>query len=326
MSRPLRLEFPGALWHITQRGNERKDIFRCDADRTLFLDLLVRSIEIYRWILHAFVLMTNHYHLIIETPLPTLSRGMHDLDGDYAQKFNGRHDRVGHLFQGRFKGSLVERETHLLALCRYVVLNPVRAGMVETPAAWPWSSYRATALLEPPPPWLEVDWTLRQFGSDRRSAAQRYREFVAAGIGMTRSPWEDLKSDLYLGSDAFGERLRDLIGAREFPPEIPRSQRLIRPPALEAIVDLVSGEFSIGPAQLRKGRRSEARLVFAWLARRARASSLGEIGEVLSLSAPGVSHLLRAAEGRIQRDAKLAELVERLHGQLTSNNSEKGKA
>lgn len=326
MSRPLRLEFPGALWHITQRGNERKDIYRCEADRTLFLDLLVRSIEIYRWIVHAFVLMTNHYHLIIETPLPTLSRGMHDLDGDYAQQFNQRHDRVGHLFQGRFKGSLVEKETYLLELCRYVVLNPVRAGTVEAPAAWPWSSYRATALLEPPPPWLEVDWTLRQFGPDRRAAAQRYREFVAAGIGMTRSPWEDLKSDLYLGSDAFGEGLRDVIGAREFPPEIPRAQRLPRVPALETIVELVAREFHTAPEALRGGRRSDARLMFAWLARRARASSLREIGEVLSLSAPGVSHLVRVAEERFRRDAKLGERAKRLEGRLTSNNSEKGKA
>jgi REP element-mobilizing transposase RayT len=326
LSRPLRLEFPGALWHITQRGNERKDIFRCEADRTLFIELLVRSIETYRWIVHSFVLMTNHYHLIVETPIPTLSRGMHDLDGDYAQKFNQRHGRVGHLFQGRFKGSLVEKETYLLELCRYVVLNPVRAGMVETPAAWRWSSYRATALLEPPPPWLEVDWTLRQFGPDRRSAARRYREFVAAGVGMTRSPWEDLKSDLYLGSDAFGAQLRDVIGARNFAAEIPRAQRLARIPDLDAIVELVLGAFSIGAAQLRNGRRSEARLAFAWLARRTRGSSLGEIGVVLSLSTPGVSHLLRAAEERVRRDATFGELAEQLRRRLTSNNSEKRKA
>lgn len=270
--------------------------------------------------------MTNHYHLIIETPLTTLSRGMHDLDGDYAQEFNRRHARVGHLFQGRFKSILVEKETYLLELCRYVVLNPVRARMVETPAAWPWSSYRATALLEPPPPWLEVDWTLCRFGRDRRSAAQRYREFVAAGIGTTRSPWEDLKSDLYLGSEAFGERLRGLAARRELPTEFPRAHRLVGMPSLDAIVALVSSDLGIGPEQLRKGRRSEARLLLAWLARRMRASSLGEIGAVLSLSSPGVSHLLRDAEERIRRDTRFRGAAERLRRRLTSDNSEKGKA
>jgi hypothetical protein len=251
---------------------------------------------------------------------------MHDLDGDYAQQFNRRHGRVGHLFQGRFKSHLVEKETYLLRLCRYMVLNPVRAGMVQTAAGWKWSSYRSTALLEPPPPWLEIDWTLRHFGTDRRAAAKRYRDFVAEGAGLAPSPWEDLKSDLYLGSESFGERLRALIESRDIPPEIPRSQRHAGAPSQEIILDLVLSEFGIGREELRKGRRTDGRLIFAWLARRMRASSLREIGEVLSLSTPGVSHLLRASEQRIHSDKRFRALIEGLQKRVNANKTEKRKA
>ena len=133
MARPLRLEYPGAVWHITARGNERKNIFRSDADRRLLLELLGDAVRRYGWIVHTYVLMSNHYHFLIETPRPTLSRGMQWLNGKYAQRFNKRHDRVGHLFQGRFKGFLIENSEYLNEVLRYVVLNPVRAGLVARP-------------------------------------------------------------------------------------------------------------------------------------------------------------------------------------------------
>jgi putative transposase len=318
LARPLRLEYPGAIWHVTQRGNERKDIYRSDLDRRRFLELLVRSIEIYQWIVHAFVLMTNHYHLLIETPIPNLSRGMRDLDGDYAEEFNRRHRRSGHLFQGRFKGFIVEKETYLLRLCRYVVLNPVRARMVESVADWPWSSYRATALLEPPTPWLEVDWTLRHFGLDRREAARRYRQYVAEGVGLERSPWEDLKSDLYLGSEAFGEQLKSLLGERELSTEFPRPHRQAVLPDLDSIRNLVVTTLGVRPETLRQRGRSDARLAFAWLARRAAASSCRQIQEQLALSAPGVSHLLRLTEERLRTDKQFARLVDDIKRALKS--------
>ncbi|MCA1734260.1 MAG: transposase, partial [Acidobacteria bacterium] len=142
MARPLRLEHEGALWHITSRGNERKNIYRSDADRRLFLSLLGEAVKRYRWILHEYMLMSNHYHLLIETPEKTLSRGMQWLNGEYARGFNKRHKRVGHLFHGRFKGQLVEKDSYLLELIRYVALNPVRAGIVARPEEYRWSSYR----------------------------------------------------------------------------------------------------------------------------------------------------------------------------------------
>src|SRR4051812_40302741 len=124
MARPLRLEYPGSLWHITVRGNEKRPIYYDDQDRVLFLELLAETVKRFDWILSAYVLMSNHFHLMLQLTAATLSRGMHWLNGRYVQRFNARHERVGHLYQGRYKSILVERETHGLELSRYVVLNP----------------------------------------------------------------------------------------------------------------------------------------------------------------------------------------------------------
>ena len=140
MARPLRIEFPGAVYHVTSRGNERKAIFRDDQDRKTFLDTLKDVTRRYNWLCHAYCLMDNHYHLLIDTPNGNLSIGMRQLNGVYTQGFNKRHGRVGHLFQGRFKAVLVQKDNHLLEACRYVVLNPVRAERVQRPEEWIWSS------------------------------------------------------------------------------------------------------------------------------------------------------------------------------------------
>lgn len=157
MSRPLRIEFTGALYHATSRGDGREVIFLGDEDRYLFLDVLSEVVRGFNWAIHAYCLMDNHYHLLIETSEGNLSKGMRQLNGVYTQRFNRRHGRVGHVFQGRYKAILVQKESYLLELARYVVLNPVRARMVRTPDQWPWSSYRATAGLDPAPSWLMID-------------------------------------------------------------------------------------------------------------------------------------------------------------------------
>jgi putative transposase len=142
MARPLRLEFAGALYHVTARDNERRSIFlgNVDDDRAAFVAILSVTCERFRWICHAYCLMTNHYHLLVETPDANLPKGMRQLNGVYTQHVNRTHRRVGHLFQGRFKGILVERDSYLLELARYVVLNPVGAGIVQWSGDWPWSS------------------------------------------------------------------------------------------------------------------------------------------------------------------------------------------
>lgn len=136
MARPLRLDHAGAVWHVTSRGNERRESLRDERDRERFLELVGDIAGNLRWRVHAFVLMGNHFHLLLETPEPNLSRGMRQLNGIYSQWFNRRHRRVGHLMQDRFKAILVEKQSHLLELARYVVLNPVRAGLVQSAGQW----------------------------------------------------------------------------------------------------------------------------------------------------------------------------------------------
>lgn len=209
MARPLRLEFAGALYHITARGNERRDIFLGDgkSDRDTFLKVLGQVCERFNWSCHAYCLMSDHYHLLVETPDTNLSKGMRQLNGVYTQQVNRAHARVGHLFQGRFKGILVEKDSCLLELARYIVLNPVRAGMVHQPGQWPWSSYRATAGEEEAPPFLTTDWLLRAFAEHREQAVAGYRRFAFDGVN-TRSSWLDLTNQVYLGSAAFVERMQ----------------------------------------------------------------------------------------------------------------------
>jgi REP-associated tyrosine transposase len=218
MARPLRIQFAGALYHVTSRGNARAPIFLGDSDRHLFLDVLGVAIERCHWLCHAYCLMTNHYHLVLETPKANLSRGMRHLNGLYTQRFNRRHERVGHLFQGRFTGILVERESHLLELARYVVLNPVRAGMVRAAEDHRWSSLRATLGMAPTPRWLTHRALLTEFGS-----RTRYREFVAEGLGSP-SPWRDLRGAL-LGSEEFAKRVSEGLETQVIREEIPRRER-----------------------------------------------------------------------------------------------------
>jgi REP element-mobilizing transposase RayT len=230
MARPLRKEFPGAVYHLTSRGNARQRIFVGDADRELFLGTLARVVSRYGWTCHAYCLMANHYHLLVETPRGNLAIGMRQLNGIYTQSFNRRHKRVGHLFQGRYKAILIEKESYLLELCRYIVLNPARVKGGGGHAAWKWSSYRATAGLVQVPELLSVDWVLGQFGRQRQRAHERYRAFVDEG--MAHRPWDKLKRQIYLGSEKFIERYS---AAHKRLKNIPGAQPRAAKPSLEWI-------------------------------------------------------------------------------------------
>ncbi|MFZ3136090.1 MAG: transposase [Thermodesulfovibrionales bacterium] len=235
MARPLRIEYDGAVYHVTSRGNARKPIYKEDEDRRMFLEVLHRANTRYNWLCHAYCLMNNHYHLIIETPDGNLSHGMRQLNGVYTQLFNKRHNRVGHIFQGRYNAILIQKESHLLEASRYVVLNPVRAKAVKDPDEWKWSSYRGTAGKEKPHPCLTKDWILGQFGSKRRQSEKKYREFVMAGIGEERI-WKDVKGQSILGEDEFIERFLNHVKGYEEEKEIPKSQRYIGRPGLAKLL------------------------------------------------------------------------------------------
>ena len=224
MARPLRLEYPGALYHVTSRGNARARIFLDDDDHRRFLDLLGAVCARHNWRIPAYCLMGNHYHVVLETPEPTLCKGMRQLNGVYTQDFNRRHRKSGHVFQGRYTAIVVDKDKYLLELARYVVLNPVRAAMVKSPGQWPWSSYRATIGKTPTPPWLNIDFLLAQFSARKGEARERYVRFVAEGREQP-TIWTQLRGQIYLGDEAFIKKLHQRHRPDDRLKEIPRAQR-----------------------------------------------------------------------------------------------------
>jgi REP element-mobilizing transposase RayT len=235
MSRPVRIEFPNALYHVTARGDRREDIFEDDVDRQAFLEIFGQVVKQFNWLCYAWCLMDNHYHLLIQTPYANLSKGMRQLNGVYTQSSNRRHARVGHLFQGRFKAILVDSDAYLLELARYVVLNPVRAGMVRKPDKWAWSSYRASMGLAPAQPFLAVDGLLAQFAKRRTVAQARYAQFVADGI-KAPSPWQQLKGQVFLGDERFVKKMQARMGKQQRADvQIPISHRRAPAPSLAQI-------------------------------------------------------------------------------------------
>lgn len=231
MARPLRLEYAGALYHVTSRGDRREAIYENDADREAFLSLLNQVCETFNWLCHAYCLMGNHYHLLIETPEANLSKGMRQLNGMYTQNYNRIHNQVGHVFQGRYKAILVEKQSYLLELARYIVLNPVRAHIVRAAGDWLWSSYRATTGQSTPADCLTTDWLLAAFSNRKCDAIERYRKFVQEGKGQP-SPWSQLRNQVYLGSEAFIDEIQAYIDSDQELSEIPASQRRPVPKSL----------------------------------------------------------------------------------------------
>ena len=210
MARPLRLEFSGALYHVTSRGNRQEAIYELDIDRENFLSVLADVCKTYNWECYTYCLMDNHYHLLVETPDANLSKGMRQLNGRYTQKFNREHRRVGHVFQGRYKAILIEKDSYLLELSRYIVLNPVRASMVHSVIDWPWSSYRATIGEQVKSGWLNTDWLLAIFFPRKLIAIEKYKQFVSEGKSQP-SPWDKLKNQIFLGDEKFVQSMQRQI-------------------------------------------------------------------------------------------------------------------
>jgi REP element-mobilizing transposase RayT len=287
MARPLRIEYAGAVYHVTSRGNGRKPIFKDDEDRVVLFNILGEVNERYHWLCHAYCLMDNHYHLIIETPDGNLSKGMRQLNGIYTMRFNKRHDSVGHVFQGRYKAILLQKESHLLEVCRYVVLNPIRSKAARTPGQWKWSSYRGTAGIEIPLPCLTTDWVLGQFGTKRRVAERKYRAFVRDGIAQ-ETIWSDVKGQSILGDEDFVDRLINYVRGYEEVKEIPRSQRYVNRPTLEEI-------FKNMKEKRRKRNRRIGSAVERW------GYSQREVADYLGLHYSTVSRLIKEVERKMSK-------------------------
>jgi len=308
MARPLRLEFPGAVYHLTARGNARQGIFEDDGDRRRFLDLLSREVQQQGWRCYAYCLMDNHYHLLVETPDGNLAGGMRRLNGAYTQAFNHRHRRVGHLFQGRYKSIVVDKDSYLLELCRYIVLNPVRARMVATVDDWPWSSYPATARAGKRPAWLDVERVWSLFGETDRAARTAYRRFIQQGIGAP-SPWQALRGQIWLGSQEFLRRVERL--ARDKPLDnVPLQQANPTRPTREDIVQAVSDTFGIPVATVLDRTHQPAFRAAVYLLRRAGNLHLKEVAVLAKISPPRISQIQRRLESE-EMSGELKHLAEK---------------
>ncbi|MBU0530982.1 MAG: transposase [Candidatus Uhrbacteria bacterium] len=232
MARPLRVEYSGAVYHVISRGNKHNNIYFNNTDRQDFLGHVDDAVKLHNLICHAYCLMDNHYHLLIETPDANLSKAMRDINGNYTQSFNAAHKTVGHLFQGRYKAFVIEKETYLLEVARYIVLNPVRAKIVEHPRQWKWSSYRSTAESKEPPKWLHTDWIIGFFGKERKNGQINYRKFIKEGINNI-DPHDDVKNGFLLGSPQFISWIWETqTNGSEEQKEHPREQRIVGRPEL----------------------------------------------------------------------------------------------
>jgi REP element-mobilizing transposase RayT len=318
MARPLRVQFPGAVYYVMARVHERGTLFRDDKDREKFVALLAATARDEGWEVHAYCLMGNRYHLLVETPLGDLSRGMHSINGRYSQWFNRRHERSGHVLEGRFKAVLVQKRRHLLELVRYVVLSPVRAGLAARVGDWRWSSYPATAGRRDPPEWLKVDWTLEQFARRRSAAREAYRRFVAKGRGSGEDV-EELLRNPYIGDREFGKRIQAMLDGKPVKDEIPRRFRRAMQTELDAVRKAVAKEWDVAPEALSRSRGGADKKAAIYLARKLTRLNGREIGEAFGIKPARVSNVVTQIESG--ESPALLRRVERLRMRMERRES-----
>jgi len=277
------------------------------------VELLARVVLERQWILHSWVLMTNHLHLVVETPISNLSEGMRDLRGDFASWFNRVHWRVGHLFRHRFDSKAVERETHLLELTRYLPLNPVRCGLVRDPAEWEWGSYRATAGLAPRPEWLEVDWTLDRFDAwDLMRAQALFREYVRSVREVEYDPHAAAVGGWLLGSPEFCERVQSWIDEKLRSREHPKRQRRVVLARFDLLVQIIEKETGEDPKALAPWSRGPGRKLMADLGHEECGLTFEALAEVLRTSAWAAGKLRKRSRALAVADAGYAGLREKV--------------
>ena len=313
MGRPLRISFPGAFYHVTSRGNERRSIYQTNRDFEKFLGYLESATERYGARIHCFCLMTNHYHLLLETPRGNLQAILHHLNTGYTNYFNTKRKRVGHLFQGRYKAILVEKDPYALELSRYIHLNPVRAQLVKDPLRYPWSSYSAYGEKKKRWGWLHTEFILAQISRNKRKALRGYREYTQRGIAENiEDPLKKTVASTVIGSEEFIEWVRERWVKREMVDrEVPAIRNLAKRPDLSLI--LHECEKGFGKASL------ESRRMALYLSHHLSGLSLREIGEFFGgVSISAVSQNSRRQEKRLKEDAELSKTMGRLKESILS--------
>jgi putative transposase len=305
MARALRISYPGAFYHVTSRGNERKEIFKNKWDRERFLQYLETATLRYNAVIHVYSLMNNHYHIFLETPKGNLPQIMRHINGAYTTYFNAKHKRSGHLFQGRYKAILVDADEYAKELSRYIHLNPVRANIVERAEAYKWSSLQDYIGVRKPPEWLQRDFILSYFGDNTSKAEIEYKKFISAVNGRVHeSPLKKVFASTILGSTDFIERVReDFVKKEKINKEIPALKKLSKMPTMEDIFEGVGQEFP-------ESRLS--RNVKLYLCHRFTSEPLKIIGDQFNLSESAVSHAVRKVASAIANDQKLSKRIEKV--------------
>jgi REP element-mobilizing transposase RayT len=306
MARPLRIEYAGALYHVTSRGNERKDVFTSQRDREKFLSYVESAVVRYGAVVHTWCLMSNHYHLLLETPVGNLSQIMRHINGAYTTYFNVKRKRAGHLFQGRYKAILVEADAYALELSRYMHLNPVRAGMVAKPEHYPWSSYRSYSGHDATPAWLKTDFILGYVGRNASIAPNMYRRFVEDLLDCAYdSPLNATVASTVLGGEEFIREVSDRhLGQKRSARNLPAVNALARRPSMDAIIMIIKAEL---------GDRAEwLRAVSIYGCQKYSGVKLKDIGARFGISDSAVSQASRRVAVQAETDPHLKKMLDRI--------------
>ena len=309
MARPLRIEYPGAFYHVTSRGNEQKDVFKSQKDREKFLTYLESAVTRYGAVIHAWCLMSNHYHLLLETPAGNLSQIMRHINGAYTTYFNVKRKRAGHLFQGRYKAILVEADEYAAELSRYIHLNPVRAGMVTKPEEYQWSSYRSYTGQNKAPDWLTTNFILGYFGGNTSEAKNKYREFAEDLLDSGYdSPLKGAVASTILGSPEFVNKVSERnLGENRDERNVPAIKELALRPSIDEIIAKVKAV---------TGGEKFLRNISIYCCQKYSGAKLKEIGEFFGISDAAVSQTSRRLVLKAEKDQQIKKILGRVETHL----------
>jgi putative transposase len=316
MARPLRIEYEGAIYHVTARGNERQKIYFTKKDYEKFLEYVESAKKKYGIIIHCYVLMTNHYHLIIETPAGNLGKAMHHIGGSYTTYINRKRKRSGHLFQGRYKAIVVDKDSYLMELSRYVHLNPVRAGMVERPEEYRYSSY-SSYIEKGDGGLVNREMVLNMLSPNKRAARRMYKAFVESGVGQDiGDPLSNVYGGMILGSNKFINGVLKKMKIEMLQRDETSHRRVLQAEyGMEEIDAMVSEAFK---NKMRTNGR-ETRKVAVYLMKKYTGATNRQIGEYMGeLSYSGVAKMVERFKGKMKTDRELREKVERIEKKMSN--------
>ena len=321
MTRPLRVEYAGAFYHVLNRGNGGEKVLGQARDKEMFLQYAGEAAEQYSLSIHTYCLMDNHFHLLVETHDANLSAAIQWLNISYAAWYNKRHTRSGHVFQGRFKSYLIDADEYLTTVSRYIHLNPVRAGVVEKPRDYPWSSYRCFAGEQKAPGWLEARQVLEQFSAKPSRARAAYRGFVEdISIGELENPIKGAREGFIIGSDGFADWVQgSILAKRPEEKEIPQLKKLKPKPAIEKIIEAVANEFGCSrDAIVRSGKKNnQARDIAIYIARTASGNSCKCLGEYFGgITGAGITMNYSRIKTLFVQDKKFGKKIEKINKQI----------